>query len=113
MENSLIEILKVIVFSSVLFVWVVRYQNIIEEFKKFGYPTWIRDFVGILKISFAILILSKEQFLVQVGSVGLIFLMVVALITHLKIRNKISLMVPSFALLCSSILILLFNMQQY
>ena len=34
MENTFIEVLKILVFTSVLFVWVVRYHNIIEEFKK-------------------------------------------------------------------------------
>jgi non-specific serine/threonine protein kinase len=45
---------KILVFSSVIFVWCIRYKNIIEEFKKYGYPDWLRDFVGILKISFVI-----------------------------------------------------------
>ena len=34
---------------SVLFVWVIRYDNIIKEFKQYELPDWLRDFVGILK----------------------------------------------------------------
>lgn len=107
MQNSIVEILKIIVFTSVLFVWCIRYQNIIEEFKKYGYPTWLRDLVGILKISFVIMILREESVLIKVGSLGIIFLMTAALITHLKLRNKASLMIPSFVLFSACILIFL------
>jgi hypothetical protein len=106
MKNTIIEILKIIIFTSVLFVWCVRYQNIIEEFKKYGYPTWLRDLVGILKISFVIMIISKEIILTQIGATGIIILMIAALSTHLRIKNKIALMLPSFVLMSSSIIIL-------
>ena len=45
--------LKIIVGASIFFVWVVRYQNIVEEFKEFQLPEWLRDMVGIFKIAFA------------------------------------------------------------
>ena len=107
MKNTIIEILKIIVFTSVLFVWCVRYQNIVEEFKKYGYPTWLRDLVGILKISFVIMIISKEIILIQIGSFGIIILMIAALLTHLRIKNKANLMIPAFVLLNTGVLILL------
>ncbi len=107
MQNTLVEILKIIVFSSVLFVWCIRYQNIVEEFKKYGYPNWLRDLVGILKISFVIMIINKDTMLVQLGSSGIIVLMMAALLTHLRVRNKFSLMVPSLVLLSSCIVILI------
>ena len=40
--------LQSLVVASVLFVWVVRYANIVQEFKQYGYPDWLRDMVGIL-----------------------------------------------------------------
>jgi len=107
MPNIIVEILKIIVFTSVLFVWGIRYQNIIVEFKKYGYPTWLRDFVGILKISFVIMIISKESALIQIGTSGIILLMTAALITHLRVKNKASLMIPSFVLLSACLIILL------
>ena len=45
--------LKILVGVSILFVWVVRYHNIVEEFKLYHLPDWLRDLVGILKITFA------------------------------------------------------------
>ena len=47
--------LKILVGVSILFVWVVRYHNIVEEFKLYHLPDWLRDLVGILKITFAII----------------------------------------------------------
>ena len=52
-----VEILQIITATSILFVWVVRYENIITEFQQYQLPIWLRDMVGILKISFAIMLL--------------------------------------------------------
>ena len=61
----LVAILQIITASSVFFVWVVRYENIIEEFEYYKLPTWLRDLVGILKVSFGIMLLmgiNDEKF---------------------------------------------------
>lgn len=105
--SSLTSILKIVVLSSVIFVWVVRYQNIIEEFKFYKYPNWLRDIVGILKISFVILIVSSDPFQVQVGSAGIALLMLAALFTHFRVKNPFQKMLPSLSLLVLSCLIFL------
>ena len=43
--------LQALVAASIFFVWVVRYNNIIQEFKQYGLPHWLRDLVGVLKLS--------------------------------------------------------------
>lgn len=111
MENTVVQIMKTILFASVLFVWVIRYSNIVEEFKRYGYPAWLRDLVGILKISFVIMVMSDNGVLVQVGASGIILLMTAALITHLKVKNRAPLMLPAFSLLCLSMLIIIFSRQ--
>ena len=58
--TGLIYALKALVSGSTFFVWVVRYQNIAEEFKSFGLPVWLRDLVGILKLSFVIMLFSND-----------------------------------------------------
>ena len=55
-QVDLISILKTTVLVSVLFVWVIRYDNIIKEFKQYELPDWLRDLVGILKIISVVLI---------------------------------------------------------
>ena len=49
--------LQALVAASVFFVWVVRYANIIQEFKQYGLPDWLRDLVGILKMTFSLMLL--------------------------------------------------------
>jgi len=103
---SIVLMIKYLIFCSVIFVWIVRYQNIVEEFKQFGYPAWLRDFVGILKLTFVVSILSSDVTLVKVGSSGICLLMLAAVITHLKVKNPFYKMMPSISLLTLSALVL-------
>ena len=105
MNNYIIDVTKIFVFSSVLFVWVVRYKNIIEEFRFYQYPEWLRDLVGIFKISFVIMLMREDVFFVKIGAVGIMILMFGAMITHLKVKNPFLKMLPSIVLfaLCSFI----------
>lgn len=105
MSFNMVEILKIMVLSSILFVWVIRYSNIIEEFKSFGYPNWLRDLVGIFKIAFAIMLINQNISIVQLGAIGISVLMVCALLTHLKIKNNISKMLPAASLLAINLTI--------
>ena len=54
--------LQAFVAASIFFVWGVRHSNIGEEFKQYKLPNcrlpnWLRDFLAILKITGAILLL--------------------------------------------------------
>jgi MFS superfamily sulfate permease-like transporter len=105
MNNSLIEAVKILVFSSVLFVWVVRYKNIVEEFRTYNYPDWLRDLVGILKISLVVMLMSENSYLVNIGAVGIMILMLAAIITHLRIKNSFTKMLPAMTLFVLSAVI--------
>ena len=105
----MVEILQIITATSILFVWVVRYENIITEFQQYELPAWMRDMVGILKISFAIMLLTgiyNEKFKL-LGSCGLILLMLAALFTHIRIKNTFTKALPALTLLTFSTFILL------
>ncbi len=104
MTSTVSQLIKILISSSVLFVWVVRYQNIVEEFKQFRYPGWLRDLVGILKITFVILILSSDLVLVQIGAIGIAVLMIAALVTHFRVGNPFAKMLPSLSLLTLSLI---------
>jgi len=108
MNDAIVEVLKIVVFASVVFVWAVRYQNIVEEFKHYGYPVWMRDLVGITKFVLVIMIMSHDPRLIEAGAIGISLLMVAALITHLKVGNPFRLMLPSLTLLSCCVVILLF-----
>ena len=107
MNSSLVDVAKVLVFSSVLFVWVVRYKNIVDEFRAYHYPEWLRDLVGILKISFVVMLMREDQMLVRLGASGICFLMLAAMVTHLRVKNPFSKMLPAIGLFVLSSFILL------
>ena len=105
----LVAILQIVTATSILFVWVVRYKNIIQEFEQYNLPSWLRDVVGIFKLSFAIMLLIgifDERFKI-IGAGGLSLLMIAALITHLRVKNPIYKTLPSITLLSFSVIILL------
>ena len=83
MEN-LIEAFKIVATVAILFVWFVRYDNIKREFIEYKYPPWFRDLVGILKISFVIMLHSSIKEVVLMGSFGIVILMCGAVFTHVK-----------------------------
>lgn len=69
--------LQALVAASVFFVWVVRYDNIVHEFQAYRLPDWLRDLVGILKLTFALMLLigiERGQFAV-IGGIGIALLM--------------------------------------
>ena len=68
--NTLLFVSKVLLAVSLFFVWVVRYENIKKEFIDYKLPKWLRDLVGILKLSFSAMILFNDTNLVMIGCLG-------------------------------------------
>ncbi len=106
--DHLLELLKIVVLVSVLFVWVIRYDNIIKEFQDYKLPNWLRDFVGILKIISVVLINFSSPVLAKLGCITLALLMGSAMFTHIRVKNPPHKMLPSTTLFVMS-LILFFN----
>lgn len=104
-------LLQALVAASIFFVWVVRYDNIIAEFKQYGLPDWLRDLVGILKLTFALLLLLGIQraSLAMIGSLGIAGLMGCAFVIHLRVKNPAFKMLPSLTLLALSLIIAVIN----
>ena len=96
--------LQALVAASIFFVWVVRYDNIIREFKEYRLPDWLRDFVGILKLTFSLMLLigiERKQFAIA-GGIGIAALMACAFVVHLRVRNPPLKMLPCLMLLVLS-----------
>ena len=100
-----LEILSILVFGSIIFVWGIRYNNIKDEFKHFKLPNWLRDLVGIFKFSFAIMLFNDNLEVVRLGALGIAVLMIAALLTHVRLKSDAPRMLPSFSLLCACIAI--------
>ena len=104
--NILIDALKIVAGVAVFFVWVVRYDNIKKEFIDYSLPNWLRDLVGILKISFAIMLQFESPELIVIGSVGIVILMSGAVATHLKVKSDLRNILPSITMLIIGFIIL-------
>ena len=104
-------VLQALVAASIFFVWVVRYDNIIQEFRQYGLPDWLRDLVGILKLTFALLLLLGIQraSLAVIGSLGIAGLMGCAFVMHLRVKNPVFKMLPSLTMLFLSLIIAVIN----
>ena len=102
-------VLKIVISTTLFFVWVVRYDNIITEFRKdFNYPDWLRDLTGITKLSCAVMLLSTNPELVNLGLKGIITLMAFAILTHVRVKSSPRKAIPSLTLmsLCLALLYL-------
>jgi hypothetical protein len=95
---------KILVAASIFFVWVVRYENIVTEFKEYGIPAWLRDLTGILKLAFATMLFFGQQDLALpiVGSFGIVALMGCAQAVHIRADTARFRRVPSLVLLMLS-----------
>ena len=105
-SSTILEVIKILLFVSLFFVWVVRYENIKKEFILYRLPAWLRDLVGILKVSFSIMILFNDNYLSTIGCLGILGLMAGAIMTHLRIKNPFQKMIPALSLTTMLILLL-------
>ncbi len=105
--------LQTTVAVSIFYVWVVRYKNIVQEFKEYGLPSWLRDLVGIFKLTFAALLLVgiDRPDVATVAAGGLSLLMVCAIGVHLHVKNPVSKMTPALALLLLACFIIWLHQQ--
>ena len=108
---ELSSLFQLIVALSVFFVWTIRYDNVVKEFKEFGYSDLLRNFVGVFKISSATLLLAGIWYtdLILIGSISMAFFMFCAQVSHLKIKNPLIKFVPSLIFLLMSLFITAFN----
>lgn len=109
--ETLLVLLQALVATSIFFVWVVRYDNIVREFKEYGLSPALRDFVGILKLFFALLLVIgiwQTQYAL-IGSAGIAFLMACAVFTHLRVRNPPFKLAPALSLMFIALAIIAAN----
>ena len=102
---------QLIVAVSVLIVWIFRFDNIVIEFKHYGYSDLLRNFVGASKISssaFLILGLWYSEITLY-ASLSMAFFMLCAQLSHIKVKNPFIKFVPSLIFLFMSLFIASYN----
>ena len=105
--DSLSLIFQVIVALSVLYIWIFRYDNIVIEFKHYGYSDVIRNFVGASKISISVILILGiwyQEFVIY-ASLLMAFFMFCAQVSHIKVKYPFLKFVPSFVFLLMSLFI--------
>ena len=110
MENISIAF-QLIVAVSVLIVWIFRYDNIVVEFKHYGYSDLLRNFVGVSKTSTSTLLILGIWYneITIYASLSMAFFMLCAQVSHIKVRNPFIKFVPSLIFLIMSLFIASFN----
>ena len=104
----IIDAVQTVIAVALFFVWVVRYNNIVNEFKNdYNYPDWLRDLTGILKLSFAAMLLSADTRMNSLGLLGITVLMFFAIMTHIKVKSRLKKALPSIALFSLCVFLML------
>ena len=98
---------QIVIALSVCFVWIVRFDNIVKEFKQYGISDLVRNLVGATKIALSTLLITGIWYgsLVLVPALLMAFLMVCAQIAHIRAKNPWFKFVPSFILLILSLFV--------
>lgn len=99
-----INLAQLTVAISVAYVWIFRYDNVVNEFKQFGLSDLTRNLVGAAKISLATLLVAGIWYpsIVLIPSILMGLLMIGAQYFHFKIRNPFMKHLPSLILLILS-----------
>ena len=102
---------QVIVAVSVLYIWTFRYENIVVEFKHYGYSDLLRNVVGSSKISISAILLVGIWYNDRVfyGALSMAFLMICAQYSHFKVQNPVIKFLPSLIFLIMSLFVAAFN----
>ena len=110
MENVSI-VFQLIVSISVFIVWIFRYDNIVVEFKVYGYSDLLRNFVGVAKTSTSTLLMLGLWYneITIYASLSMAFFMLCAQLSHIKVKNPFIKFVPSLIFLIMSLFIASFN----
>ncbi len=99
--EELTKLVQITLALSVGYVWVFRFDNVIQEFKQFGLSDLTRNVVGATKISLATLLFVGIWYpsLVFIPSVLMGLFMFSAQCFHFKVKNPFIKHLPSFILL--------------
>lgn len=98
---------QLVVAISVIYVWIFKYDNIVEHFIQFNLSSLMRNVAGVAKIAIATLLITGIWYneLVNPAALGMAFMMLVAQYYHFKTGSSLIKKLPSFILLVLSLFI--------
>jgi len=94
-------LVQIAIAISVAYVWILRFHNVVKEFKEFGLNDLTRNFVGAAKISLATLLVAGIWYssLVFISSILMGLFMMGAQYFHFKVKSPFIKRLPSLILL--------------
>ncbi|RTY79584.1 hypothetical protein EKM05_05150 [Flavobacterium sp. GSP27] len=107
--NTYSIIAQLVIAVSVGYVWIFRFDNIVNEFKQYGISDLTRNVVGATKIALSTLLITGIWYpeLVFIPALIMAFLMISAQFFHFKAKNPWSKHLPSLFLLALSLFVAL------
>ena len=107
--EELTKLVQMTIAISVAYVWVFRFHNVVEEFKKFGLSDLTRTFVGASKVALATLLITGIWYplLIPIPAILMGLFMLSAQYFHFKIKNPLIKHLPSLILLILCVFITL------
>lgn len=98
MSLTTLTLLQTFLAVSVIYVWVVRYPAVLNDFSTFELPDWIRDVTGVSKLTGSALLLGFGEGSAVVGAEIIAFFMISAVVMHVRAKNPVHKMMPSIGL---------------
>ncbi|RTY70573.1 MULTISPECIES: DoxX family protein [unclassified Flavobacterium] len=107
--NTYSIIAQLVIAVSVGYVWIFRFDNIVNEFKQYGISDLTRNVVGATKTALSTLLITGIWYpeLVFIPAIIMAFLMISAQFFHFKAKNPWSKHLPSLFLLALSLFVAL------
>ena len=98
---------QLVIAVSIAYVWIVRFDNIVAEFREYGYSDLFRNTIGAAKIALSTLLVVGIWYPAPVSgaALGMGALMVGAQYSHWRTGHAALKYLPSFVLLLLSIFV--------
>ena len=118
--NVLVQICQALVGLGLLNVWLIRFNkqteyrggkavSMVEEFAAYGLPKWFCYVIGFLKVTSALVLLAGLYYkdLALYPAIMVSFLMLGAILMHLKVRDNLKKSMPAAGVLSMCVIIIL------
>ncbi|WP_129730472.1 MULTISPECIES: DoxX family protein [Bacillaceae] len=87
-------------------------KQMVDEFKRYGYPAGFRVFTGLVEVISAVLVISGiwNDTLAAWGALLIVGTMLGAIFTHMKVKDPVNKMMMPIILLILGLVVLLINL---
>ncbi|MDF1739442.1 MAG: DoxX family protein [Verrucomicrobiales bacterium] len=119
-----VTVVQILIALAIFNIWILRFnkstpfrgggaKNMKEEFEAYGLPVWFMLTIGGLKLILATALIAGLWFpeVTRPAAAGMAFLMMGAVVMHLKVKDPLKRSLPALAMLGLSLFVALFATQ--